>query len=82
MRAFHRRLSPATGPPPRPSEALRQAILPTLAGNSRHPFHLGQLASPSEESVASRIGIPGRAHGVGPARPSPWLMLAKNSVLR
>jgi tetratricopeptide (TPR) repeat protein/CHAT domain-containing protein len=39
MRGFHRRLLPASGTPPRPSEALRQAILSTLAGSGRHPFH-------------------------------------------
>ncbi|MBM3957579.1 MAG: CHAT domain-containing protein [Gemmatimonadetes bacterium] len=39
MQGFHRRLAPATGPAPRASEALRQAILPLLAGRNRHPFH-------------------------------------------
>jgi tetratricopeptide (TPR) repeat protein len=39
MQGFHRRLSPASGTAPRASEALRQAILPLLAGTNRHPFN-------------------------------------------
>ena len=39
MQGFHRRLAPATGAAPRASEALRQAILPMLAGDNRHPFN-------------------------------------------
>jgi tetratricopeptide (TPR) repeat protein len=39
MQGFHRRLAPATGPAPRASEALRQAVLQMLTGDNRHPFN-------------------------------------------
>jgi CHAT domain-containing protein len=39
MQAFHRQLTPAAGPAPRASEALRLATLRLLRGAARHPYY-------------------------------------------